>query len=342
MDGKTNLMDLSPQEMETLVQGLNEPKFRGKQIFQWVSKGIKDIDEMTNLSKDFRQRLKEVSFIGKLNIKTKLVSELDGTKKYLFELADGNIIESVFMVYKHGYTVCISSQVGCKMGCKFCASTGIGFIRNLTPGEILDQILSIQNDVGEKINNIVIMGIGEPLDNYENIKKFLQLIHEHDGLNMGYRRITVSTCGLVPEILRFSKENMPVNLSISLHAPNDDIREKIMPINKRYSIDKIIGACKIYTETTSRRITFEYAMISGVNDSRENALELAGRLKGMLSHVNLIPVNSIEGGEFKRTDRRKIEDFQAVLEKHGIETTIRRELGEDINAACGQLRRSNI
>ncbi|HEX3030580.1 MAG TPA: 23S rRNA (adenine(2503)-C(2))-methyltransferase RlmN, partial [Clostridia bacterium] len=260
----------------------------------------------------------------------------------LFSLDDANMVESVLMEYKHGNTACISSQVGCRMGCKFCASTGIGYVRNLSAGEIFDQVLTIQKDTGKRVGNIVIMGIGEPLDNYDNIIKFLKLVNDPEGLNIGYRHISLSTCGLIPEIIRLSKENLPITLSISLHAPNDEIRERIMPINRKYSIDKIIEACKIYTEVTKRRITYEYALISGVNDSRENARELATRIKGMLAHVNLIPVNAIEGADFKKSSRQQIEQFKAVLEHSGIETTVRRELGSDINAACGQLRRSNV
>lgn len=342
MGERVNLLDLSIQEIQELLGKIGQEKFRAKQIFQWISKGIKDFDDMTNLSKGLREELKGITYIGNLKTRQKLVSKIDNTVKYLFELDDGNVIESVLMEYKHGLTVCISSQVGCKMGCAFCASTGIGFVRNLSPGEIMDQILSIQNDIGEKVGNIVIMGIGEPLDNYENIIKFLRLIHIPDGLNIGFRRITISTSGLIPEIMKFIKEDMPVNLSISLHAPNDEIREKIMPVNRKYSIDKLIEACKIYTEVTNRRITFEYAMISEVNDSKENAFKLGGLLKGMLCHVNLIPVNSIESFNFNRSSRQKVEQFKSILEHQGIETTIRRELGEDINAACGQLRRSNI
>lgn len=342
MEDKINLLDMTVPELQEILAGIGQQKFRAKQIFSWVGKGVKDIDEMTDLSKVLRQELKNIAYIGNLEILHKLVSQIDGTTKYLFMLNDGNIIESVLMEYQHGFTVCISSQIGCRMGCKFCASTGIGFVRNLSPGEMLDQVITIRNDTELKIGNVVIMGIGEPMDNYENIVKFLKLAHAPDGLNISYRRITISTCGLVPQILKLSRENMPVNLAISLHAPNDEIREQIMPINRKYSIDKIIEACKIYTEVTKRRITFEYAMIAGVNDSEKNALELAHRIKGMLCHVNLIPVNTIERAEFKQSDRRRIEKFKEILEKYGIETTIRRELGTDINAACGQLRRSTI
>jgi len=279
MKDKLDLLSMTIEELEALLLETGHKKFHAKQIFQWTHKGIKDIDGMTNLSKELRNQLKEIAYINRLEIVKKLVSNIDGTVKYLFKLIDGSVIESVLMKYQHGYSVCISSQVGCRMGCRFCASTGIGFVRNLAPGEILDQIISIQTDVKQRIGNVVIMGIGEPLDNYDNVVKFLRLVNHKDGLNIGARHISVSTCGLVPKILELSKENIPVTLSISLHAPNDSIRDKIMPVNKRYSIDKLIEACKIYTETTNRRITFEYALIEGVNDSKDNALELAGLVK---------------------------------------------------------------
>lgn len=342
MEKKVNLLDMTVEEIRTMLVNMGQAGFRAKQIFKWLAKGIRDIDEMTDISKELRSELKEVSYIGSLKIVKKLVSKVDGTVKYLFELRDKNIIESVLMKYKHGYSTCISSQVGCRMGCNFCASTGIGFVRDLSPGELLDQIISIQNDIGGRISNIVIMGIGEPFDNYENIVKFLRIVHSPEGLNVGYRRVTISTCGLVPGILKLAEENMPVNLSISLHAPNDEIRGKIMPINKKYSIDKIIEACKIYTGVTKRRITFEYILISGINDSKENAVELANKIKGILCHVNLIPMNDIESDNFKRSSKERTEEFKRILQQKGIETTIRRELGEDINAACGQLRRKVI
>ncbi len=340
MGNKINLMDLSIDEIEKHLVELNVEKYRALQIFQWLAKGKKDFDEMTNLSKDLREKLREKFYIGKLETHKRLVSKTDGTVKYVFRLGDGNTIESVLMHYKHGYTACISSQVGCRMGCRFCASTGLGCERNLTCGEMLDQIITIQNIENVRIGNVVIMGIGEPLDNYDNVIKFLKLVNSDKGLNIGYRHITVSTCGLVPEILRLAEEGMPITLSVSLHAPNDEIRSMLMPVNKRYSIDKLIEACKIYIMKTKRRITFEYAMISGVNDSTENALELARRIKGMLCHVNLIPVNAVKDVEYRQSDKERIKKFQEILEHHGIETTIRRELGSDINAACGQLRRS--
>lgn len=342
MAGKINLMDRTIEEIKDILESMGQARYRGKQIFQWIARGVSDIDEMTDISKELRRELKKVSYVGSLKIAEKLVSKTDGTIKYLFELEDKNIIESVLMKYKYGFSACISSQVGCRMGCSFCASTGIGYKRNLSAGEFIGQILAIQKDMGYRIGNIVIMGIGEPFDNYENVLKFLQLAHAPEGLNIGYRKITVSTCGLVPEILKLSQKGIPINLSISLHAPNDKIREKIMPVNKRYSIDKIVEACKIYTGVTNRRITFEYILISDLNDTGENALELAEKLKGMLCHVNLIPMNEIINSEFRRSSKLKTEEFRNVLEKKGIETTIRRELGEDINAACGQLRRKMI
>lgn len=341
MNEKIDILNLSLEELKDFLTGLGQEKFRAKQIISWLYKGIKDIDDMTDISKDLRNLLKEIAYIGSIKLQGKYTSK-DGTKKYLFTLSDGNVIESVLMVYRHGLTVCISSQVGCKMGCRFCASSGLGFVRNLTSGEMIDQVLAIQNDCKCRVGNIVIMGIGEPLDNYENLIKFLKQANLQEGLNISYRRITISTCGLVPGILNLSNENIPVNLSVSLHAPDDEKRLKIMPINKVYSIDKIIGACKIYTEKTKRRITFEYAMIDGFNDSEEDAFALTGKIKGMLCHVNLIPVNFIEGAIFKPSERKKIEKFKSILENNGIPVTIRRELGNDINAACGQLRRRVI
>jgi 23S rRNA (adenine2503-C2)-methyltransferase len=336
------LPDMDIKELEQMLQDMGQQKFRAKQIFSWVAKGATDFDEMTDLSKQLREEMKLFARVSGLNIRKKLVSSIDDTSKYLFELHDNNIIESVLMKYAHGYTACISSQIGCKMGCSFCASTIEGFRRNLSAGEMLEQILAIQRDSGVKIGNVVIMGIGEPFDNYDNVIKFLQLAHAPEGLNIGYRHMTVSTCGLVPNILRFSQENMQVNLALSLHAPNDRLRAQIMPIARRYAIDKIIEACKIYTEKTKRRITFEYALIEDVNDSAENAAELAKLLRGMLCHVNLIPVNAVAGNDYRQSSSRHIDEFAGLLKRRGIETTIRRELGADINAACGQLRRSEL
>ncbi len=337
-----NLMDMSLEELEQMLSEMGQQKFRAKQIFKWVNSGIKSMDDMTNLSKQLRQELSQVTKISRIRQVNKLQSRIDSTAKYLFELEDGNIIESVLMEYKHGFTACISSQAGCRMGCTFCASTGANFSRNLTAGEMLDQVMSMQEDSGNRIGHIVLMGIGEPLDNYDNVVKFLRLVNHPDGLMIGLRNISLSTCGIVPRILQLAKENIPITLSVSLHSARDDKRSAMMPVNKAYSIDKLISACKIYTESTKRRITFEYAMIAGENDSELDARELAGLLKRMLCHVNLIPVNTVQGNGYKKSSRNQIEKFKNIMETRGIETTVRRELGSDINAACGQLRKNRL
>lgn len=337
-----NLMDMSLEELEQMLTEMGQQKFRAKQIYKWVNSGIKSIDDMTNLSKQLRQDLSQVVNISRIRLVNKLQSQIDSTAKYLFELEDGNIIESVLMEYKHGFTACISSQAGCRMGCTFCASTGANFSRNLTAGEMLDQVMSMQEDSGNRIGHIVLMGIGEPLDNYDNVVKFLRLVNHPDGLMIGLRNISLSTCGIVPRILQLAQENIPITLSVSLHSARDDKRSAMMPVNKAYSIDKLISACKIYTESTKRRITFEYAMIAGENDSELDARELSGLLKGMLCHVNLIPVNTVQGNGYKKSSRNQIEKFKNIMETRGIETTVRRELGSDINAACGQLRKNRL
>ena len=337
-----NLMDMTLEELEQLLSEMGQQKFRAKQIFKWVNSGIKSIDDMTNLSKQLRQELGRVAEISRIRQVNKLQSKIDSTAKYLFELGDGNIIESVLMEYKHGFTACISSQAGCRMGCTFCASTGANFSRNLTPGEMLDQVMTMQEDSGKRIGHIVLMGIGEPLDNYANVVKFLRIVNHADGLMIGLRNISLSTCGIVPQILQLARESFPVTLSVSLHSARDDKRSAMMPVNKVYSIDKLLSACKIYTESTKRRITFEYAMISGENDSEQDARELAGLLKGMLCHVNLIPVNTVQGNGYKKSSRVQIDKFKNIMESRGIETTVRRELGSDINAACGQLRKNRL
>lgn len=342
MDNLLNLMDFTYEELETwmLAQGL--PKFRAKQVYDWVQKGVVSVEEMTNLSKDLRQNLAEKVHTGYLHVCAKLVSKLDGTIKYLLKLRDGNIVECVLMEYKHGTTICISTQVGCKMGCTFCASAILGFRRNLTAGEMLGEIITAAKDSGRTISNVVLMGIGEPLDNYDNVMKFLKMANDSRGLNIGGRHFSLSTSGIVPRIYDLMEENLQLTLAISLHSTNDADRSRIMPINKTYSIDKLLEACKIYINKTRRRITFEYAMISGVNDTVSHANELGQLLKGMLCHVNLIPVNSVEGTGYKRSNRKEIETFITILGKYGIEATVRRELGSDIEAACGQLRRSAI
>lgn len=336
-----NLKDLTYDELEKFITDIGEPKFRCKQIFTWIARGVNSFDEMTDISKALRAKLSEISYLSTATIEKKFVSKLDGTRKYLVKLNDGNIVECVAMFYKHGITVCISCQVGCAMGCKFCASTIGGKIRNLTAGEILDQVICVQKDIGERISNIVMMGIGEPLDNFDNVVKFLINVNHKDGLNIGYRHISLSTCGLVDKIYKLSEYNFPLTLSISLHAPTDEIRKTIMPVANKWNIDELLASCKKYIENNSRRISFEYAIIKGVNDSPECAAILADKLKGMLCHVNLIPVNNVEENHFVKPDKSGIIKFKTLLESKGINATVRRELGSDISASCGQLRRAN-
>ena len=334
-----DLKNLEYKELEEFVIGLGEKKYRAAQLFKWLHSGVTSYDEMTDISKVFREKLKEISYVSTLEIEQKLISKLDGTVKYLFRLPDGNSIESVVMRYKHGLTICISSQVGCRMGCRFCASTIGGLYRSLTAGEILNQLLFVEKDLGERISNIVLMGIGEPLDNYDNVITFLHNVNNEKGRNIGYRHITLSTCGIVPQIYRLADEKLPITLTISLHAPNDRIRNTIMPISYKYSIDELIRACKYYTEKTGRRLSFEYSLISGVNDSAENARELARLVRPLGAHVNLIPVNKVEERSYRHGSRDDINAFCAQLTEKGINATIRRELGSDISASCGQLRK---
>lgn len=339
---KVNLKDFTYQELENFVAGAGEAKFRAKQIYSWLYKGVESFDEMTNLSKELRQKLSEISYVSSLKILKKLVSSIDGTTKFLFELEDKNTIESVVMFYKHGASICISSQVGCRMGCKFCASTIGGLVRNLTAGEIIDQIIFAQKELNIRISNVVIMGIGEPMDNFDNIIKFLSNVSNDNGINIGMRHITLSTCGVVPGILKLAEKNLQLTLSISLHAPNDEIRNSMMPISRKYSYNELLSACKKYLELTNRRITFEYTLVSGVNDKRENALELSEKLRGMLCHINLIPVNEIGENNYKRSEAKSIENFKTILENKGFAVTVRRELGSDIKASCGQLRQKGV
>lgn len=337
-----NILDLEFEELRQRLEGAGEPGFRAKQVWQWLYQGATGFDEMTNLPKAFRDKLKDLFYIGGIETKQRLISEKDGTRKYLFALKDGKVVESVLMKYHYGNSVCLSTQIGCRMGCKFCASARLGIDRNLTCGEMIAQIMAIQNDINERISHVVLMGIGEPFDNYDNVIKFLKRLNASDTLAISYRRMTVSTCGLVPEILRFSKEGIPVNLSVSLHAPNDIIRKEIMPVARRYTFDKILSACHIYTQETKRRITFEYTLIHGVNDADEHALELSKKLAGLLCHVNLIPVNSVKGTGYIKSNQDKVLSFKNILEKNRIPVTVRRELGSDISAACGQLRKNTI
>lgn len=338
----TNLRDLTYEELENLILDLGEKKFRAKQVYEWLMKGVNSYDEMLNVPSLLKAKLSENYFIHGLEIVKKLVSAIDNTKKYLFKLHDGNMVESVVMYYKHGITVCISSQVGCAMGCRFCASTIGGLVRSLSSGEILEQVIYAQKDIGERISNIVMMGIGEPLANFHNVKKFLKNVNDERGLNIGYRHISLSTCGVVPNILELAKEKLPITLSISLHSPVDSERSSIMPINDKYNISTLIDACKQYQQQCGRRISFEYAIIKDVNDSIDDAKKLASLLKGIMCHVNVIPVNNVEENSYQKPDAAKIKSFCDCLESKGITATVRRELGSDINASCGQLRKNNM
>lgn len=339
-----DIKSLEFNELEEFITNqLHQPKFRAKQIFDWIhKKRVSSFEDMKNIPKSLINKLNEVCFITSLVIKNKLISKIDGTVKYLYMLPDGGYVESVLMKYKHGNTICVSSQVGCKMGCEFCASTKAGFVRSLNTSEILDQFYQTEKDLDLKISNIVLMGIGEPLDNYDNVIRFLRLINSPLGANISLRNISLSTCGLVDKINELAKLKLGITLSVSLHASDDEIRDKIMPINHRYKINKLLEACKKYTDLTSRRISFEYALIEGENDSKQDAIKLAGLLKGQLCHVNLIPVNQVKETNFKKSSKKSILAFKNELIKHGINTTVRRTLGSDISAACGQLRRDNL
>ncbi len=337
-----NIKDYDLSDLKEEMISIGEKGFRAEQIFKWlyVDK-VKDFDEMTNLSLELREELKENYTICNFKILKKLESK-DGTKKYLFDVLDENAIESVLMEYHHGKTICVSSQIGCKMGCKFCASTGIPFIRNLTPGEIVEQILAVEQDIQDKISNIVFMGIGEPLDNYDNVIKAIRILNNPKGLNIGARHISISTSGLVPRIYDLAKENIQCTLSVSLHATNDEKRSAMMPVNNSYHIKELMQACKDYISMTNKRISFEYALAKDNNDNLQDAQELVKLLRGMLCHVNLIPINKIENGKFTKSSNENIIKFRDYLNDHGIVATIRRELGSDIDAACGQLRRKNL
>ena len=338
---KTDIKSLDLKELTAFVESLGEKAFRAKQIYQWLHvKQVTSFEEMSNISKTFIKKLKENSYLVNLKQEAVQISKLDGTRKYLFLLEDGNVIESVLMKYKHGNSVCISSQVGCRMGCRFCASTLDGLVRGLTASEMLDQIYHIGRDIGERISNVVVMGTGEPMDNFDNLLKFIELLTDENGLNISQRNITLSTCGIVPNILRLAEENIQITLALSLHAPNDEVRKTLMPIANRYSLKEILPACQTYFEKTGRRLTFEYSLVSGVNDNLDEAKALTSLLKNMHGHVNLIPVNPIKERDYRQSDRKAIEAFKSYLEKNGINVTVRREMGRDINGACGQLRKS--
>lgn len=332
-----DIKSLDQQEITLLLREWGQPSFRGKQVFAWLHRGVTSFEEMSDLGKPLRQTLAEQCFITVPAVARKQVSKHDGTVKYLWRLGDGNCIETVLMRYRHGNTVCISSQVGCRMGCAFCASTIAGKVRDLTPSEILDQVLFTQLDSGLPISNIVLMGIGEPLDNRENVLKFLSLVNSPNGLNIGMRHISLSTCGIVPQIDALAELNLQLTLSVSLHAPDSETRSKIMPVNKAYDVEELFAACHRYFQKTGRRISFEYAMIDGVNDNDWQADLIARRIKGMPGHVNLIPLNEVTESPFKPS--RRTAAFQKRLASHGITATVRRSLGGDIDASCGQLRR---
>ena len=331
---------MSLAEIKEEFASAGEKSYTASQVYSWLHKHqVSSFDEMTNIKKELRENLKKIYYISDCTIEKKLVSVYDETVKYLFKLNDGELIESVVMKYKYGRTICVSSQVGCKMGCSFCASGIAGFVRNLLPGEILSQVYTAQKDLGIKISHIVMMGVGEPLDNFDNVMRFLELISDENGQNIGMRNISLSTCGVVSGIYKLMEKKLQLTLSVSLHAPSDEIRNRTMPVNSRWNIETLLKACRDYTAATNRRISFEYAMISSVNDSDDCARQLAKRLKGMLCHVNLIPVNSVKERDYRKSSGERIAAFIKILEKSGINVTVRRTLGSDINASCGQLRR---
>ena len=337
-----NIKDYTLDELKEELKEIGEKPFRAEQIYKWIYEArVSNFNEMTNLSLELREKLNQNYEIKEFKILKKQIAS-DGTRKYLFDVLDGNAIETVLMQYHHGFSICVSSQIGCKMGCKFCASTGIPFARNLTTGEIIEQIMAVERDADVRISNIVFMGIGEPLDNYDNVVKAIRVINHPKGLNIGARHISISTSGLVPKIYQLAEENIQCTLSISLHATTDEQRSQMMPVNNAYNIEELLKACKDYIEKTHRRISFEYALAKENNDNLEDAKRLVKLLKGMLCHVNLIPINKIENGEYTKSSNENIMKFRDYLNNHGIVATIRRELGADIDAACGQLRRKNL
>lgn len=337
------IKSLSLVQLKNVMIEMGEKAFRAKQIYEWLhQKQAESFDEMSNLSAALREKLKERCVLTTLKMLEVQTSKIDGTQKYLFALPDGNVVESVLMKYKHGNSVCISSQVGCKMGCRFCASTIGGWTRNLLPSEMLEQIYRIQKLSGERVSNVVVMGTGEPLDNYENLLQFIRLLTDENGLHISQRNLTVSTCGIVPKMYALAEENLQITLAISLHASNQEKRAELMPIANKYSIEEVLEACRNYFEKTGRRLTFEYSLVGGKNDTKEDAEELAQLIKGLNCHVNLIPVNPIKERDYVQSDKKVIENFKNKLEKYQINVTIRREMGRDIDGACGQLRKSYI
>lgn len=338
---RVDLRSLTQEEMVQLAEGYGEKPFRGRQLFEWVHrKQIQEYDEMKNLPQKLLEKISEKYVISGVRIRKKQVSQKKDTAKYLFSLSDGNLIESVWMKYHHGNSVCISSQVGCRMGCTFCASTLNGLTRSLTAGEMLSQVYEIQKETGERVSNVIVMGMGEPLDNYDNLIRFIRLLSDENGIHISQRNITVSTCGLVDQIRKLMEEKLQITLAISLHAPNDEIRRQTMPVANKYSMDEIFSVCREYIDKTGRRVTFEYSMIDGVNDGKAHALELARRCRGLNCHINLIPLNEVKERKARRSREENIRDFKIVLERNRINVTIRREMGSDIDAACGQLRKN--
>lgn len=335
-----DLKSMTYEELEAYLKGKGQPRFRAGQLFGWMhQKQAASFDEMTNLPKSLLAELGREGFMTRLTVEKKLVSALDGTVKFLYGLPDGEHVETVVMRYEHGLSICVSTQVGCRMGCRFCASTKAGFVRNLEPSEMLEQIYASQRELGERISSVVLMGIGEPLDNYGNVLRFLSLLSDERGNQLSLRHVSLSTCGLVDRIRQLQELRLGLTLSISLHAPNDGLRKQTMPVANRYPMEELLSACREYAQATGRRVSFEYALIEGVNDSAECAAELAAKLKGMLCHVNLIPVNEIAETDYRRSGKQRVYAFQQELLKRGINATVRRTLGADINAACGQLRR---
>ena len=343
MDNKIDIKSFNLEELTAFIVENGEKAFRAKQVYQWLHvKQVDAFDEMTNLSKAFREKLEQLCYITDLHQEAVQISKIDGTRKYLFLLEDGNVIESVLMRYKHGNSVCISSQVGCRMGCRFCASTLDGLVRGLKPSEMLDQIYKIGKDIGERISNVVVMGTGEPMDNFDNLLKFIELLTDENGLNISQRNLTVSTCGIVPRMRDLADRQLSITLALSLHASNQQKRLELMPVANKYDIHEVIDACRYYFDKTGRRVTFEYSLVGGVNDTDEDAKELSQLIHGMNCHVNLIPVNPIKERDYVQSNTAVIAAFKNKLEKNGINVTIRREMGRDIDGACGQLRKRYI
>ena len=336
--GRVKLKSLSFADLEDYIVSLGEKKFRAKQVFEWMHRGVRTFDEMANVPKGLREKLSDCADLEALSVERIQVSKKDGTRKYLLKLGDGALVESVLMKYSYGNTVCISSQAGCRMGCAFCASCENGLDRGLTAGEILDQVLAVSRDIGQKVDNVVVMGVGEPFDNYDSVTGFIDNVHDPRGFGLSQRSITVSTCGIVPKIREFGRNYPQVTLAVSLHAPDEETRSQLMPINRKYSFDVLLEACRDYTRNTNKRITFEYILLGGLNDRRSDAIKLAEALRGILCHINLIPFNGVEGKPYTPATRKKAEEFLGELKARGIEATIRRELGSDIDGACGQLR----